>query len=326
MADRVDQPVTEPPDAPQAEGPAADSLRERLERLPANHPSSPDRASDRRQTVEPLTDAEYADHVRDVREKIAKARADGFATDKQYTVDADKEIWTEAREVAHQEIINDLYERATEVPSHRQAIIAGGLPGAGKSTILEKYNNTDDQPMYMRIDPDQVKEEMARRDLIPPIEGLSPMEASNLAHEESSHIAKRLARRAQADGKNVIWDVTMSARQTIERRIEDLRAVGYEQVDGLFVDISPEVSEERATARHRHATDDYRAGKGLGGRLVPPETIRGHADEEWGSLNRRNFEAVKPLFDKWALYDNSVDGRRPVLVDSSDLGMHDDEQ
>ena len=33
------------------------------------------------------------------------------------------------------------------------------------------------------------------------------MEASYLAHEESSHVAKRLARRAQADGKNVIWDI-----------------------------------------------------------------------------------------------------------------------
>jgi predicted kinase len=325
LADRADHPVTDTPDAPRAERPAADTLRERLERLPANHPSSPDRADEPRQTLEPLTDTEYTEHVRNVREKIAKARADGLTTDKQYTVDADKEIWTETREAAQQEIIKDLYESANDVPSERQAIVAGGLPGAGKSTILERHNG-EDRLMYMRIDPDQVKAEMARRGLIPSIKGLSPMEASNLVHEESSHIAKRLARRAQADGKNVIWDVTMSARQTIERRIEDLRAAGYEQIEGLFVDISPAVSEERAAARHRRATDDYRAGKGFGGRLVPPEIIQGHADQEWGSLNRRNFEAVKHLFDKWAVYDNSVDGRKPVLVDSSDLGIHSDEQ
>jgi predicted ABC-type ATPase len=324
LSDRIDHSATVTPDTPRTERLTADSLRERLKRLPANHPSSPDRTDNQTRAIEPLSDHEYAEHVRDVREKVAKAQADGRATDKQYTVDADKEIWTEAREAIHQEIIKDLYERAADIPTDHQAIIAGGLPGAGKSTILGRYKS-DDRSTFMRVDPDQVKEEIAKRGLIPTIEGLSPMEASNLVHEESSHIAKRLARKAQADGKNVIWDVTMSARHTIERRVENLRAAGYEDIEGLFVDIPPEVSEERAAARHRRATDDYRAGKGFGGRLVPPEIIRGHADHEWGSLNRRNFEAVKHLFDRWAVYDNSVDGRKPVLMDSSDLRIHDDE-
>ena len=54
---------------------------------------------------------------------------------------------------------------------------------------------------------------MARRGMIPEVEGLSPMEASDLVHEESSYLARQLALRAQADGKNLIWDITMSDQE-----------------------------------------------------------------------------------------------------------------
>ena len=84
----------------------------------------------------------------------------------------------------HDSIIDDLYARASDVPCEQRAIIAGGLPGAGKSTVLERYAGID-RSQYLTINPDDVKEEMARRDMIPPVSGLSPMEASDLVHEES---------------------------------------------------------------------------------------------------------------------------------------------
>ena len=79
--------------------------------------------------------------------------------------------------------------------------MAGGLGGAGKTTILTEHADID-LTQYLMINPDNIKEEMARRGMIPDIDGLSPMEASDLAHEESSYLAKRLARRADAEGKN----------------------------------------------------------------------------------------------------------------------------
>jgi predicted kinase len=59
------------------------------------------------------------------------------------------------------------------------------------------------------VNPDEIKKEMAKRSMIPEVAGLSPMEASDLVHEESSHIAKQLALRAVPEGKNVIWDITI---------------------------------------------------------------------------------------------------------------------
>ena len=37
------------------------------------------------------------------------------------------------------------------------------------------------------INPDDIKEELAQRGMVPEIDGLSPMEATDLVHEESSY-------------------------------------------------------------------------------------------------------------------------------------------
>lgn len=313
-----------------------DELAQRLRRLPPGHPSSPieadgtprppepglrcreadDNGRDRDADWRPLTDAEHAEHVTEVRALLDKARADGLATESRYVTDPDGETWTPERRAGHDAIIADLYAAARDVPCERQAILAGGLPGAGKSTVLEQYIGVD-RSQYLTINPDQIKEEMAKRGMVPEVPGLTPMEASDLVHEESSHVAKRLARRAMREGKNVIWDITMSSRESTERRIGDLRAFGFSRVDGIFVDIPVDVAIRRSDGRYREGHDGYRAGYGLGGRFVPAEVTASQADPEWGSRNRRTFEEVKSSLDAWLLCDNSVDGRRAVVLDSS---------
>jgi predicted kinase len=312
-----------------------DELERRLGRLPPGHPSSPveddgtprppepglrcpespDASPSDDADWRPLTDAEYAEHVTKVRDRLDKARADGLATESRYVTDPDSETWTAERRAGHNAIITDLYEAASDVPCERRAILAGGLPGAGKTTVLGQHAGID-RSQYLTINPDVMKEEMAKRSMIPEIAGLTPMEASDLAHEESSHIAKQLALRAMSEGKNVIWDITMASRESTEKRISEIRAAGYSRVEAIFVAIPEDVGIRRSEARHREGHDNYRAGHGLGGRLVPAEVIRSQADTEWGSSNRKTFEEVKPKLDAWLLFDNSVDGRAPELLDS----------
>jgi predicted kinase len=285
----------------------------RLRDIELPEPSDPDRSAPDRPP--PLTDAEHADHVQEVRGCLDKARSDGLATDQMYTIDRAREQWEPGRNRIHGQIVRDLYDQASDVPNDRMAIVAGGLPGSGKTTTLEQHAGID-RSQYLTINPDSIKEEMARRGLVPDVPGLSPMEASDLVHEESSHVAKRLALRAQADGKNIIWDITMRSYSSTEGRIHDLRMAGYTRIDGIFVDIPIDTSITRADARHREGHDDYLAGKGLGGRFVPEEVIKEQADPEWGSINRKTFEEVKRQLDSWSTYDNSVDGRGPVLADA----------
>jgi Zeta toxin len=325
------------PDAPRRGDGRADDLARRLESLPDGHPSSPYEADgtpretpgrrdlnsdldpdDHPQPDEPrpYTDPEWADHKSEVPPRLETAREDGLSTLKQHGLDDDGDAWTLSRSEVHRSIINDMYKSAGHVPCDRQAIIAGGLAGAGKTTVLRDHAGID-RSQYFFVNPDDVKVEMAKRGLIPKVEGLSPMEASDLVHEESSYIARQLAQRAQADGKNMVWDITMSSLESTEKRINDLRADGYTSITGIFVDIPIDVSVTRADSRHRDGEDKYRAGEGLGGRFVPPDLITSRADEHWGSQNRRTFEDLKPRFDQWILFDNGVDHRDPVRIAES---------
>ena len=265
---------------------------------------------------QPSTTHEQGNRVRDVKDCLVKAHAADLASDHTHTTDPDRQQWTVERDRIHGEIVRDLYSGASEVPCEYRAIIAGGLGGAGKSTVLSGQLGVD-QSQYLTINPDDIKEELARRGLVPEVEGLSPMEASDLVHEESSVIAKQLAHRAQRDGKNLIWDITMSSQESTQARIDDLRSAGYNPIDAIFVDIPIDTSIRRTQARHREGHDKWLAGEGLGGRFVPAEVILRQADQEWGSKNKKIFESSKASVNNWVMLDNSADGRRAVVVESS---------
>lgn len=262
-------------------------------------------------------DKQYQEHVAEIETKIGAALAAGNSTDAKFTLDADRQIWAPDRAAQHKAIVDELYTAAQGVPNDGKALIAGGLGGAGKSTVLNKHAGVDTS-QYLTINPDDIKVILAERGLVPVIDGLSPMETTPLAHEEASHIAQLLAARAYADRKNVIWDITMSRASSVQGRIKNLRDNGYTDIQAVFVDIPVEVSVQRALARHRRGMDAYKAGKGLGGRYVPPSVIRENASADWSSANRGVFEELRGQFDGWQVYDNSVEGRAPQFVDSSD--------
>ena len=265
----------------------------------------------------PLDDGDFAEHIDMVTTRLADAKDRGLDTDRLYTVPPDHKIWTTDRLVAQMAIIDDLYHDAGDVPCDGEAVIAGGLGGAGKGTVLTKHAGVDTSK-YLVIDPDRIKEQMALRGMIPDVEGLSPMERSVLVHEESSWIAANLAKRADADRKNVIWDITMSDLESAERRVDDLRAAGYGHLTGVFVDIPAEQSVQRAMERYRAGMERYRNGEGQGGRYVPEKLIMAQRTPDGQTINRQAFEALKPRFDRWMVFDNSRDGEAPVLMDSSD--------
>jgi predicted ABC-type ATPase len=131
-------------------------------------------------------------------------------------------------------------------------------------------------------------------------------------------VTRGLAERAYGEGKNVIWDITMSSQKSAGQRIDDMRAAGYQHITGIFVDIPAEKSVERAMNRYREGMEHHRNGVGDGGRLVPPPVILAQRTPDGQTVNRQVFETLKPRFDRWMIFDNSRDGEGPVLIDSSD--------
>jgi predicted ABC-type ATPase len=258
-------------------------------------------------------------------ETLTLAGASHLTTKDKFAIDKDGRAWLPERRKIHNEIINNILDSAAHVPCEYKAVIAGGLGGAGKTTVLDQQAGID-RSAYLTINPDSFKEILAARNMVPRLPGLSPMESSSLAHEESSHIARILAARAMAEGKNIIWDVTLSSVKSANLRVDELKSAGYGRIDGIFVDIPIETSVERAEARHRRGHDRYLANDGLGGRCVTADIIRSQADPNYGSANRGAFESIKDRLTYWAIYDNSVNGRPAVLVDQGGQGEQLDDQ
>lgn len=264
-----------------------------------------------------MSDADYEAHTADIEAKLSAALSDGQATDVSMTLGRDGQSWTPERAKLHNEIVDEMWQaNGASVPTEGHAVIAGGLGGAGKSTVLKGYAGID-ATQYFTINPDDVKEAMAARGMVPSVEGLSPMEASPLAHEESSHIANLLAARAYASNTNVVWDITMSREASVKKRVAEMRSAGYSRIDSVFVDIPVDTSIERALARHRSGMQRQAAGEGNGGRYVPPSLIRAMSSDTSSSANRDTFDGLKSEFDSWVVYDNSVSGREPQKVAES---------
>jgi hypothetical protein len=184
-------------------------------------------------------------------------------------------IWSAVRNAQQGQVVAEIYAAAAEVPCGRQAIMAGGLPGAG--TLEAVAESGADLTQYLTISVDTVLVRMAAHGLIPTVAGLSPLEASDLAHAEAQFIAKRVGMLALAEGRNLLLDVSMAARISVDSWIAALGSAGY-SVSGVFADISSEESVRRLDAAHRRGEERLRAGHGYGGRYIPPEAIRALAD------------------------------------------------
>jgi hypothetical protein len=180
-------------------------------------------------------------------------------------------IWMPDRNREQGLLVASMYQQAQGVPCNKEAVVAGGLPGADKAAVLIAAGV--DQSRYFTISVDGILRQMAARDLIPSVKTLTPMEAADLAHTEAQFLAKRTGLRAMADGRNLIWDITMASLPATQALLDALQLAGY-HTKGLFADITIEESVRRAAAAHRRGHDEYLAGRGFGGRYIPPEAIR----------------------------------------------------
>ena len=222
--------------------------------------------------------------------------------------------WAADRVRQHDALLDEYWQlyHGDSAPREGRAIIAGGVPGAGKTTVLKGQPAMQIQ-RYFNINPDDVKEVMVARSMIPGIAALSPMEASANAHEEASVLAKRLADRAYSQRINVVWDITMSTEASVRDRMTAMRNAGYGQIDGVFVDTPLETARSRVMQRWRRGQEMYWSGEGLGGRYVPGDFIDMSKPDRPGfsSRNQQIFEELRDRFSSTVEYDSS--GAEPIV-------------
>lgn len=247
----------------------------------------------------PWTPDEHASHAAYTENAVAKALDDGKATSRTETHDGNGQVWKHTRAAAHRDIVHHLLDGAQTVPSGRRAVVVGGLHGPHRDKAAKAAAPEKD---YLHVSTDRVKEEMAARGLIPHVEGLSPMEASPLVHDEASHIAGMTLREATRRGKNVALHTPMSDPETVKAHIGMLRQAGH-TVHGVFADADGGKAADAAIATHRRGHEAWRKGGSNGAKHVSPALLRTAAE-----TNRKAFEGLKPAFGSWE--HHGVDGKR----------------
>jgi len=268
-----------------------------------------------------MSQIQLAKHYNYVSDTISELYKKGMTTEKTHARETKAGLaFNDERVKAHTEIINEFIEKYKEVPENGEALFAGGLGGAGKSTVLGQYAGID-QSKYVTLNPDDIKEIMAEKGLIPKVKGLTPMEASPLVHEEASHITAIIFEKIRQKKKNIIFDITMSSLGSVQNRILHLKKAGYTKVSGVFVDITPETSHERGEYRYRQGLQDYLKNKnGHGGRFLPGNITSGlktDEDSQFKSKNAENFVNLAKLggFTHMPrVFNNNVFGRDPQEI------------
>lgn len=236
--------------------------------------------------------------------------------------DAEKGKFTKEREKLHREILDELHKKYEHIPSEGKVIFSAGLPGAGKTTVLNMLDKTDGIAVheFATVSSDDFKEIFAEKDMIPKIPDLDRMESSTLVHEESSYLADKFLKELSAKKKNVIYDFTCKNIHSTTQRINTLTASGYEEKDMqfVFVDIPLEIAQKRAIGRYMSGLNStVESRDGIGGRFLPPAVLERNRSKT-GKYSSVNAESVIGIFnlnkDKGMpepiVYDNSGDSRK----------------
>ncbi len=180
-------------------------------------------------------------------------------------------IWTGKRNRQQGRLVAEMYRAAAGVPCERSAAIAGGLPGADKAAALDQAGV--DRERYLTVSIDAVLDRMAGAGLIPEADGLSPLERAGRVHAEAQHLAKRVGLRALMDGRNLILDISLASWRAAEAWTYALRFADY-TVTAVFADIGADESVRRSGEAHRRGEEEFRRGRGYGGRRIPAAAIR----------------------------------------------------
>jgi len=205
-------------------------------------------------------------------------------------------IWTGERARQQRLLVTGMYQAAAGVPRERRAAIAGGLPGADKAAELDRAGL--DRSRYLTVSIDAVLDRMAGAGLMPAAghhegsgqersshegsghegrglqaNGSSPLARAGQVHAEAQYLAKRVLLRALVDGRNLILDISLASWRAAEAWTYALRFADYEMT-AVFAAIGVDEAVREAEEARRRGEEEFRGGRGYGGRVIPAAAIR----------------------------------------------------
>lgn len=187
-----------------------------------------------------------------------------------------------------EQIAEDYLERESIVDREGyMQVITAGVPGAGKSTTIERLGL--DMKGYRVIDADIVKEylldDAMKQETYADILGrrlrdgklIMLMELSGLVHVESASIADLIRRGCLERGENIIVEGTLSWPGLVDRYINEVNDFGYVGLEIVDVEVPAELAKKRAL--NRWWKDRKTSARSGGGRFTPAAVIDGSFGE-----------------------------------------------
>lgn len=214
--------------------------------------------------------------------------------------------WTPRRRMLHESIISDLMKDARAVAADEvpQLQLLGGGTASGKSTVV-KSGKVKLPPNSAVVDADAIKARLPEFQATIDAGNVGKKagefvatRAAALVHEESSYLAKEVARRAAAMRSNLVLDqVGDGSIESFAAKLKPFRDAGY-RIKADYVSIDIQTAMERAIARGKKT-----------GRFVPEDVLI----ELHAGVSRAFPAAVRrKLFDEASLYLN--EGAEPRLI------------
>ncbi len=194
----------------------------------------------------------------------------------------------------HDKLLRQILDKV-EPSKNPKAILTGGLPGAGKSGVLNT-SIPNWKTKYVHVDSDSIKLMLAKAD------GLTTLGPNAAAyHEEANLILGRVFAKAILENKSILYDGTMRNASRVNNLISAFKKAGYD-ITAIYADLPLEKSMIRSIGR----------SYGKAGRFVDPMMQTTH-----GSKNINTFNAIKEKVNDWKIFDTDVAfGEKPILISS----------
>ena len=254
-----------------------------------------------------MTRAEAMQEIAEARVKLQSVKIDSKTLNFQVTgqvkhptkpgVMVDAGYYSRDRAILHARIQRSIVQQGQVASGQADFLMTGGVPGAGKSTALEKafpgYKNK-----FAHVDSDEIKKFLAAYD-----DDIISWNAG-LYHEEADDIISGIFQQTFNQNRHVLFDGTMKTAEKMTDMLDWYIKKGGYKPHVLFVDVSVQTAIERAVGRSLQ-----------NGRFVEPAYILSHLGK-----NLETYKELKKRYGdilEYIMFDNNTFGIDPKLLEAS---------
>ncbi|MEN4397421.1 zeta toxin family protein [Mycolicibacterium conceptionense] len=184
-----------------------------------------------------------------------------------------------------QEVAEEYRAQERDAPNDgRAAIVTAGVPGAGKSSMLDTM-----AVGYRRIDPDEIKNillarletagllNIRHRHVLADGRPISPGELAGWVHSASTRAADRVRDQSLHFGENFVMEGTLSWHELPTTYVDALASHDYEQLTVLDIEVPLTIAIEQAKKRWWNGRQSKKTWHNieLGGRFISEAAIKG---------------------------------------------------